>query len=114
MQAIYDRISQFFDAIIGSFQWVLDLIQKLIITLWDFAKDVFAFVLDEILKLVVSIMETLDFSGLLGYASNFDLLPDDLINVLGLCGLGTCMGIIAAAITIKITLQLIPFTRLGS
>jgi len=44
----------------------------------------------------------------------FSSLPADVLNILGLIDLGTCTQMIAAAIAIRIILQLIPFTRLGS
>ena len=41
-------------------------------------------------------------------------MPEEIINILGLLGVGPACGIIVAAIAIRLVLQLIPFTRLGS
>ncbi|WP_316896575.1 DUF2523 family protein [Ralstonia mannitolilytica] len=41
-------------------------------------------------------------------------MPPELVNMLGLIRLGEALAIILGAIGIKLVLQVIPFTRLGS
>jgi hypothetical protein len=48
------------------------------------------------------------------HVGDWALLPAGMIEVLQAIGLSTAMGIIVTAIIIRVTLQLIPFTRLGS
>lgn len=41
-------------------------------------------------------------------------LPSEIINIMALLGVDTASSMLVSAILIRITLQLIPFTRLGS
>ena len=54
-----------------------------------------------------------DLSGLQGFAPAGGL-PAEILNVMALCGVGSAVTIITTAIGIRLALQLIPFTRLGS
>lgn len=106
MQAIIDTIVAF-----GN--WILGLVKALITAVWDFVIDVVCFVLDQILSFVVTLLGGVNV-GPLEQIGAWAGLPPELINMIGLIGLGQCMAIIAAAIAIRLTLQLIPFVRLGS
>lgn len=81
---------------------------------WDFLRDVFAWVVEEFLKGADALLAKLDVGALTTPGSGMGGLPAEVFNVLGLLGIGDCLTIIVAAIGIRLALQLIPFTRLGS
>ncbi|RQO83722.1 DUF2523 family protein [Acidovorax sp. FJL06] len=93
--------------------WFSDLAVAIFKALWDMFTDLFCWCLDKLMTLVVSAANGLDLSGLTGFAPSSGL-PEEIINVMQLCGVGTAVGIIISAIVLRLILQLIPFTRLGS
>lgn len=106
MQAIVDTI-----VALGAY--VLNLFKALVTAVWDIFTDAVAYVFDKLLSFAVSALSALDVTGISGINA-WGSLPADVSNILGLIGLGQCMGIIAAAIGIRLVMQLIPFVRLGS
>jgi len=96
----------FFDVFVSFFE-------SFFLTLYDLLKDVFYFIVDAFLKLTNTIIASLPFK--VDFLNPCQAgIPPDVLNVLGLIGAGEGLGIIASAILIRIFLQLIPFTRLGS
>jgi len=81
---------------------------------WDFLTDIVCWVFDKGLDLAVSAMQALDVSAITANLSAWGSLPGEVLGVLGTLGVGTAAGIISAAITIRLGMQLIPFVRLGS
>ena len=63
---------------------------------------------------MVKAISAIDLSGIQPHLSAAGGLPGEILNIMSLLGVGTCVSIIAAAIGIRLVLQLIPFTRLGS
>lgn len=106
MQAIIDTIVAFGD-------WLLGLVKALITAVWDFCMDGVCWLFDTVLGFVVAMIGGIDTSGV-SQVGQWGTLPSEILNILGLLGFGDCMAIIAAAITIRLGLQLIPFVRLGS
>lgn len=109
----------FFSAILAKFSavlsWVGQLFVKVFVAIWDLLKDLFCWAFDGILGIAVSALNALDLSGLVPYAGNmWSGASGDVLNVLGLIGLGQALGIVSAAIVIRLTLQTIPFVRWGS
>lgn len=100
-------------ALIGFAEWVLKLVKDVFIAVWDFCVDAVCYVFDKALQVAVDLANGLDVSRL-NIGDTWGTLPAEVLNILGLIGFGQCMGIIAAAIVIRLTLQLIPFVRLGS
>ncbi|MEW6470518.1 MAG: DUF2523 family protein [Bacteroidota bacterium] len=88
-------------------------LQSLVLTLWDAFQDFFAWIFDQLLSIASSALSLVDFD-----ASQFNAcsvpLAGEVLNILGLVGIGEAAAIIVSAIGIRIILQLIPFTRLGS
>lgn len=103
-----------FAKIAAAVSWFGDLFVAVFVSLWDVLKDVFAWLFDQCMSVVVSAVSSLDVSGMSSYASASGSLPASILNVLSLLGVGTAIGIITSAIGIRLILQLIPFTRLGS
>ena len=81
---------------------------------WLLAKDVVSWGFDQVLTVAVSAVSSISATPLTSLADTVGPLPASLINVLSLLGVGTAISIILAAISIRLVLQLIPFTRLGS
>lgn len=94
-------------------KWFVDLALAVFKAAWDMLTDLVCWIIDKMLGLVVKAVDALDLSGLSGFSPGSDL-PGEIINVMQLCGVGTAVSIIAAAIAVRLVLQLIPFTRLGS
>lgn len=95
-------------------QWLIDLAKEVFSSAWDMVKDAFSWCFDQVLDVAISALGALDLSGLNGYTASWGALPGEIVNVMGLLGAGQAAGIIAAAVVIRLILQLIPFTRLGS
>lgn len=96
-------------------QNIKDFFYRLWLSFVDFMQDLFLIVLDGVLSLVVVIFNGFDYAlQALDITQYLDMLPDNVRGIMAALALGEALGIIATAIIIKITLQLIPFTRLGS
>lgn len=111
----------FFTAILAKIvalaTWFGALFKAVFVALWLFGTDLFCWVFEALLVLLQGILNTLpgpDSFQLFNPAQYVNGLPSDLVNMIGLIRIGESLAIILAAILIKITLQLIPFTRLGS
>lgn len=103
-----------FAKIVAVLVWFADLFVSIFVAVWDVCKDAFSWCFEQLLDVAISGITALDLSGLDSYAQAGGSLPAALLNILALLGVGTAISIITAAIGIRIVLQLIPFTRLGS
>lgn len=83
--------------------------------LWFFGTDLACWVFEQIMSIAVSALNgfNVDFS-IFNPAQYISALPSEITNIFGLLGLGQALAILLSAVIIRITLQLIPFTRLGS
>lgn len=95
-------------------RWIGDLAVAVFTALWDFVRDAACWPFEQLMDVVVSAVQALDLSGFAQYAHVWGDLPAELVNILGLLGIGQASAIIVMAIGIRLVLQLIPFTRLGS
>ena len=95
-------------------QWVADLWVDIFKAAWDVIKDGISWCFDALLGIVITAANGIDVSGMTGWGSSWSGLSSDILNVLGLLGAGTAAGIIVTAVGIRLVLQLVPFTRLGS
>lgn len=94
--------------------WVGQLFVKCWVAAWDIVRDAACWPFEQVMKIATSAIQALDLSALNGLSTSAGSLPAEIMNILSLLHVGTCISIIVAAITIRIVLQLIPFTRLGS
>lgn len=94
--------------------WIGNLWVAVFAALWDWIRDAACWPFEQALEIAASAIEAIDLSGLQSYTGSWGSLPGEIINILGLLGVGTCSAIIVAAIGVRLVLQLIPFTRLGS
>jgi hypothetical protein len=97
-------------------EYLLDLLKKFGNTLYDMLKDFVAWLFDSILSLINTILSTLpaiDFSTF-NPGTYFAAFPASLTNMLHYLHVDAALGIIVSALVIRLLLQLIPMTRLGS
>lgn len=111
----------FFSAILAKFvslaTWIGKLFVAVFASLWLLVTDLGCWMVESLLELVQVVLDGLpgpDGFSLFNPAQYIAGLPADLVNMIGLVRIGESFAIILAAILIKLTLQIIPFTRLGS
>lgn len=95
-------------------EWFGALFVAVFVALWDFIRDAVCWPFEQIMDIVVSAVSAIDMSGISSQVGSWGALPGELLNILGLLGVGTAASIIVAAIGVRLLLQLIPFVRLGS
>lgn len=106
--------SMLFGKISEVVQWVADLFKAVFKALWDLLSDVVCWLFEQVLAVVEAAVGVIDFSALQAYLSSIGALPAGVLEVLAASGVGAGLSIIGAALAIRLGLQLIPFTRLGS
>lgn len=115
MQALIDRVKALWDVITGFFPWLYNVIKAIFQALWVMLGDFFLWIFESILDLVKTIIQSIPVN-----ASTFDASSylsgagADLMNMLGAIRVPEAIGLIITALGIRLLLQLIPFTRLGS
>ena len=114
MGALSAGLSMIIGKIVAAIAWIGKLFVAIFVSLWDILKDIFSWVVEQFLQIGVSAAGSLDVGQMQSAGQWWSGLPSDVLNILGLIGFGTATSIIAAAISIRLVLQLIPFTRLGS
>lgn len=112
-------IGLFFTTILGRLAGMVSFTGALAVAafsaLWLLSTDVGVWLFDQALGLAVTVLDGISWpETAFEVAQYIQALPVDVLNILGLIGVGEALGIILIAILIRITLQLIPFTRLGS
>jgi hypothetical protein len=114
MQAIVTAIGFLLGKIVAAVRWIGELFVAVFVALWELITDGFCWVFEQILDIAIVAMNAFDFSGLSSYVGAWAGLPGGVIEVLAALGVSTAIGLIITAIGIRLLLQLIPFTRLGS
>lgn len=94
--------------------WFSALFVAAFVALFAMGKDLFSWFFEQVCKVAVTALAAIDVSALQSAAQSAGSLPASILNILGLLGVGTAITIITAAIVLRLALQLIPFTRLGS
>ncbi len=111
-------VGAFFTALLAKLgamlAWVGQLFVKCFEAIWHVVTDLICWAFDGFLSIAVVALQALDFSALAQYANTWASLPAGVLEVLAAIGLTQAVGIIVSAIGIRLVLQLIPFTRLGS
>lgn len=103
-----------FAKIAAVLKWIGDLWKAIFVALWDFIRDAACWPFEQIMDIVLTALQAIDLDGISQNLQGWGELPGEVINILGLLGVGQASVIIVAAIGIRLVLQLIPFTRLGS
>ena len=108
----------FFTALFAKFAavvaWFGKLCVAIFVALWDLVRDAACWPFEQLLEVVETALNAVDVSAFAGGLSAWGSVPGEVMNILGLLGVGTAVSIITAAITVRLGLQLIPFVRLGS
>lgn len=107
-------LSMLLAKIAAAVAWFGDLFVAVFVALWDVVRDLFAWLFEQCLDVAISAVAAIDVSALTSNLNTWGSLPTEVLNVLAVLGVGQAVIIITAAIGIRIVLQLIPFTRLGS
>lgn len=103
------------DWILELYNGLLDGLYRLYLSIKDVIMDIPLWVVDQILGAVslildsvLSLLEPIDLSSYLHVDNS------QVAWTLSMIGLPQCLGVISSCILVRILLQLIPFTRLGS
>lgn len=94
--------------------WVSDLVKAVFKAAWDMVSDAFAWVLEQLMDIAQATISVLDFTTISAHLGTFAAIPATALEVLAASGVGTGLAIVGSAIVVRMALQLIPFTRLGS
>lgn len=95
--------------------WILDMFKTLAYTLFTMVKDALMFIFEQFMLLITFILDSMgDLFDALDITQYTNSIPPEVGWVMQQIGLGQALTMIISAITIRIMLQLIPFTRLGS
>lgn len=114
MGAIANGLSMILAKFGAVLTWVGKLFLGVFESFWDILRDIPAWILEQLMGIISSSMGAIDVSSMQSLGSWWSAVPADVLNIMGLIGFGYAMGIIVSAIGIRLVLQLIPFTRLGS
>lgn len=106
--------SSLFAKLAAIVEWCIELVKQLFKDGWEMVTDVPAWAFDQLLGVVVSAIADLDLSGFDSYTATWSTLPGEVLNAVAYLGVVEAAVIITTAIGIRLVLQLIPFTRLGS
>jgi hypothetical protein len=110
MGAIFTTL---FAKIAAVIKWFSDLFVAVFVALYDLLKDGASWCFEQVLDVAIDAVSGIDVSGI-SAAGGWGSLPAEVVNILALIGVGEAIAIITAAIGIRLVLQLVPFTRLGS
>lgn len=104
------------DFFYGVVYWIYALVLACINTVFAMLQDLFSWVIDQLLALVVYVLGLIDFDFLSdgSFQEALDILPPEIWNIFWLLGLPYCLALVTVCIGVRMLLQLIPFTRLGS
>lgn len=94
--------------------WFAKLAVACFAAFWLLSTDVGCWVVEQLFDAAIDLVRQVDVSAFSNAISTWGSLPGEVLNVLGLLKVGYATAIIASAIGIRLVLQLIPFTRLGS
>ncbi|WP_211364175.1 DUF2523 family protein [Propionivibrio limicola] len=114
MAALAQGFTYLLAKIAAALEWIGKLFVACFVSLFDMGKDLLCWCLEQVLSITASAIGAIDVSGMQSLGSWWSAVPAEVLNIMGLIGFGYAMGIIASAIGIRLVLQLIPFTRLGS
>lgn len=94
---------------------LVDFIYSCFLSMAEMIKDAFIWAFDGFLGVCILALDGIgSLFGALNVTQYLSFIPDETRNIMALIGLDQATSIIVSAIIIRITLQLIPFVRLGS
>lgn len=117
MEMIGNFFSAFLAKIGAVLLWMAGLVTSVFIAAWDMLTDLYVWLFDQLLGLVVSAVQSINLSGIPGLSAisaYWSQVPAEMLNMLSYTGFGPAFAIVASALGVRLVLQLIPFVRLGS
>lgn len=97
------------------FGWILVQIKSALLTVWDMLGDLFLLIVDCLMYVGLYALEGLSSALELVNITNYiNGMPTEVLGIINAIGLGEAIGMIMAAGTARLLMQLIPFVRLGS
>lgn len=114
MQAIVTGIQFVLGKIVAFARFLVDVVLQVFVDMWEFMTDLPVWVFDQTLGLVETALSAINVTVISNNLSAWGSIPSNVLEVTSALGVGNCAAVISAAILIRLTLQLIPFTRLGS
>lgn len=98
-----------------AFQSVIDFLYACVLSIFDFLKDLFWWVLDMLMYIAIGFLDlTGEAFSALNPLQYISAIPPETKAMMAMTGFNEAMSIIVSAIIIRFTLQLIPFVRWGS
>nr|WP_199066962.1 DUF2523 family protein [Chromobacterium sp. ASV5] len=109
----------FFGQVLAKFvamaAFILALAIAVIAALWLLGTDLGVWLFEQFMDLSIYILNSIQFDfNTLNVTKYITALPPETQNMLGLIGVGQAIALIISAIAVRVLLQIIPFTRLGS
>jgi hypothetical protein len=99
----------------GLFGWVLVQLKSFLLTLWDILTDILLMVVDLFMSVGLYALEGISQAlELINITNYINVMPAEVLGIVNAIGLGEAIGMIMAAGTARLLMQLIPFVRLGS
>lgn len=104
-----------YNLVIDFFPWLWKLLKACFKALLNFLSDFLSYIVEKVMDFVISLLNNIPGLDSLTQLSNYySSLPSEILSMMTLIGIPEATEIIIIAIGIRIILQLIPFTRLGS
>jgi hypothetical protein len=95
----------------GLVSWAWGVFMQIWTNVGEWALDMIITPFDFFIGLGVDAISAISVPALPNYLAS---VPADVLNIAALLNLGPCLGLITSAWMVRIGLQMIPFTRLGS
>lgn len=106
---------ELFNWLIDIWNLLIDTFYRIILSFYDMGQDGVCWVFESTLDIVISALGGLDgLFNTLNIVQYLNMIPADVRTFLNAIYFGQAVNMIVTALTIRIMLQLIPFTRLGS
>lgn len=99
----------------GLFGWVLVQLKSFLLTLWDILTDILLMVVDLFMSIGLYALQGMaEALALVNVTNYINDMPAEVLGIVNAVGLGEAIGMVMAAGTARLLIQLIPFVRLGS
>lgn len=114
MGGIVQGITLLLSKIAALAAWVGELAVAAFSAVWLLLTDLLVWAFDGFFTLAITLASAVDLGGLTAYTADWAGLPSWTIEAMQAVGLTSAIGIVVAALVVRLVLQLIPFVRLGS
>lgn len=95
--------------------WLILLVIAMFTAWWLLGTDLGCWLVEQLLDVAIAALNAVTFDAeTFNPGAYISSMPADVVSMLGLLRVGEALAIIASACVVKVLLQLVPFTRLGS